>query len=103
MIMIDERRYVIVVNREGILSPIRHIVELESGVPYFQDEFSAWYYDRYHKLNGDEFVYCLSSKEMREKEAQIKKEWDEEVPVAEKKAKWEQWKAEHTKNSEGTE
>ena len=76
----DGRRYVLVVNRDGILSPIRHVVELEAGVPYFQDEFSAWYYDKYNKLKGDEFVYCLSTKEMHEKRTRIEQEWCEEVP-----------------------
>ena len=74
----DGRRYVIVVNRDDILSPIRHVVEIEDGVPYFQDEFSAWYYDKYHKLDGDDFVYCLSTKEMHEQKAIIEQEWDKE-------------------------
>ena len=96
----DGRRYVIVVSRSGIISPIRHIVELEEGVPYFQDEFSAWYYDRYNKIKDDEFVYCLSTKEMHEKRAQIEKEWEENDSVEAKNARWNEFKDAQTKRGE---
>lgn len=89
----DNRRYVIVVNRSGILSPIRHIVGLQEGVPYFTDEFQPWYYDQYRKLEGDEFIYCLSTKEMQEKKTQIEKEWEETMTVEDKKEAWEKFKA----------
>lgn len=84
----DNRRYVLVVNRSGI-TPIRHVVTLETGVPYYTDEFQAWYYDNYRKLEGDEFIYCLSTKSMQEEKAKIEKEWDEQITVEEKKQRWE--------------
>ena len=89
----DGRRYVLVINKDGILSPIRHIVEIEAGVPYSHGEFSAWYYDKYNKLEGDEFVYCLSTREMHEKKARIEQKFDEDVSVEEKRNRWNEFKA----------
>jgi hypothetical protein len=61
---------------QSLVTPIRHIVRIADGVPYFKDEFEPWYYDRYNKLDGDEFAYCLSTKAMREKEAEIIQKYD---------------------------
>lgn len=93
----DNRRYVIVVNRLG-LTPIRHVVTLETGVPYYTDEFQAWYYDNYRKLEGDEFVYCLSTKSMQGTKAKIEAEWDEQTTTQDKKERWEQFKAAQNHN-----
>lgn len=93
----DNRRYVLVVNRLG-LTPIRHVVTLETGVPYYTDEFQAWYYDNYRKLEGDEFIYCLSTKSMQETKARIENEWNEETTKEEKKQRWEWFKDSQNKN-----
>ena len=53
--------YVIVINRNAKISHIRHIVSI--SLPYNENEFKQWYYDTYHKLDGDEFVFCASRDE----------------------------------------
>lgn len=87
----DNRRYVIVVNRSG-LTPIRHVVTLETGVPYYTDEFQAWYYDHYHKFEGDQFHLCNSTKEMHKFVEQVNEERKaleaEKAKAARKKCKF---------------
>lgn len=55
------RGYVIVINRSGPV-PLRHIVDWY--VPYDEESFKEWYYENYHKLDGDEFTYCKGRTEM---------------------------------------
>ena len=74
----DSRKWVIVFNMQSLISPIRHIIELH-GVEYDNAEFSEWYYKHYNKLEGDEFLYVVSTKKMREEEARIVKERDEMI------------------------
>ena len=93
----DNHRWVIVFNMQSLISPIRHIVRIADDVQYFKDEFEPWYYDRYNKIEGDEFAYCLSTKEMREKKAQIIKEYDEAMSKAERRNDWKEYCAKNTK------
>lgn len=51
-----EKAYVVVVNNNGLGPGVRHIVETKK--PYDPEKFQHWYYEQYHKLDGDEFVYC---------------------------------------------
>lgn len=53
--------YVVVLNFNGPV-PLRHIIDTK--VPYNQNNFQSWYYGQYHKLNGDEFVFCASQEDM---------------------------------------
>ena len=83
----DNRRWVIVFNMRSLISPVRHMIELHD-VEYDEAEFAKWYYDRYNKLEGDEFVYVVSTKKMREKEAQIVKEYDDAMSKEERRKNW---------------
>lgn len=56
------RSFVVVVNKEG-LAHVRHVVEVED---YDRDEFIEWYYGIFHKLDGDEFIFCPTCKERDE-------------------------------------
>lgn len=94
----DGRKYVIVFNMQSLISPIRHIVELHENA-YDKESFAAWYYENYRKLDGDDFLYCTSSKEMRENDARIKKEWDETTTPEEARRRWNLWKeSQHNEN-----
>ena len=53
--------YVVVINKKDDITPLRHIVTTHH--PYVQEEFMAWYYSQYCKLDGDEFIYCPTRKE----------------------------------------
>ena len=53
--------YVVVVNKH-YPATLRHIVAIK--IPRSRDEFIAWYYSEYHKLDGDEFVYCPTRSDM---------------------------------------
>ena len=55
-----EESYVIVVNRSGPI-PLRHIVSITT--PWDKDSFTAWYYSQYHKLAGDDFIFCADREE----------------------------------------
>lgn len=65
--MADNRKYVVVANRQSIGPAVRHIAEVfedllnEQAMRNFQNS----YYEKYRKLDGDEFFYCKSTKEMR--------------------------------------
>lgn len=48
--------YVIVINRNDDIVPLRHIVTIYE--PYDEGDFKEWYYSEYTELDGDEFVYC---------------------------------------------
>ena len=63
--------YVVVVNKH-YPATLRHIVEIK--VSRSRDEFIAWYYGEYHKLDGDEFVYCPTRADM-ENYIKTFKEW----------------------------
>lgn len=95
----DGRKYVIVFNMQSIISPIRHIVELHD-MQFDEKEFTAWYYEDYNKLEGDEFAYCASSKEMREKQAEISKIFYAQESQEERKKKWREY-CENNKKVEG--
>ena len=71
----DNRRWVIVFNMSALISPVRHIVELRD-VEYNEAEFAKWYYERYHKLEGDQFVCFESTKGMKNGEKEIIDEYD---------------------------
>jgi hypothetical protein len=90
----DNRRWVIVFNMQSLISPIRHMIELHD-VEYNEAEFAEWYHERYNKLEGDEFVYVVSTKKMREKEAQIVKDYDESFSKEERRAKFNEWRSTH--------
>jgi hypothetical protein len=85
---------------QSLITPIRHIVRIEDSVPYFNDEFQAWYYDKYRKLEGDEFAYCLSTKAMKEKEAEIIKEYDEAMSKEERRKNWKEYCENNAKKGE---
>ena len=53
--------YVIVINRNSPV-PLRHVIEMKTHMN--EEEFKNWYYNIYFKLNGDEFIYCNSHKNM---------------------------------------
>lgn len=57
-----EKPCVVVVNYKCYISPVRHVVEVKN--PYDEDDFKKWYYEEYHELDGDEFIYCPSHAEM---------------------------------------
>ena len=54
---------VIVINRKSGI-PVRHIITISE--PYDETAVRNWYYDNYHKLDGDEFIYCETSKARNE-------------------------------------
>ena len=62
--------YVVVLNRKSPI-PLRHIVSI-SG-PYVREEFENWYYTEYHKLDGDDFVFCENSQQMQKCVAEAEK------------------------------
>ena len=53
--------YVIVINKNSPV-PLRHVVEMT--IHMNKEEFKYWYYNIYHMLDGDEFIYCNSHKDM---------------------------------------
>lgn len=83
----DNRRWVIVFNMQSLISPIRHCIELRD-VEYDETEFTDWYYERYNKLKGDEFAFCMSTKQMREEEARIIKAYDDAMSKEERRKNW---------------
>lgn len=54
-------QYVIVINKNSPV-PLRHVVEMTTHMN--KEEFKDWYYNIYHMLEGDEFIYCNSHKDM---------------------------------------
>lgn len=64
----EDKEYVVIINRTGPI-PLRHIVTISA--PYNEDSFAAWYYEHYHKLEGDEFIHCTSRREMETFVAQL--------------------------------
>lgn len=70
--MQNQKNYVVVINRNGPI-PLRHIVENkgESDPAAFRD----WYYSNYHTLEGDEFIFIPSSRELKQWLDQYEKEW----------------------------
>lgn len=90
----DNRRWVIVFNMQSPISPIRHIIELHD-VEYDESEFSNWYHEHYNKLDGDQFICFESTKEMKNGEAQIVKEYDAMMPKEKRREKLKKWKAEN--------
>lgn len=92
----DDRKWVIVLNMQSLITPIRHLIELHD-VEYDKAEFAEWYYERYYKLDGDEFYYCLSTKEMRKKESQIIKEYDETMSKEERRKNWKEYCSKNAK------
>ena len=54
--------YVVVLNRETPGPALRHIVRTEK--PYDKESFQGWYYNWYFKLDGDEFIYCPTRKDV---------------------------------------
>ena len=63
---------VIVINRNGPVW-LRHIITIPDG-RYNPECFKDWYYDEYHELPGDEFVYCSTRRERDELIERIKQE-----------------------------
>lgn len=57
-----DQTYVVVVNYKGHFTPVRHIVEIKE--PYNEADFKKWYYEEYHQLDGDEFIFCPSHSHM---------------------------------------
>ena len=55
------QKYVIIINNNNPV-PLRHVIEIKDS--YNEEEFKSWYYNIYFKLNGDEFIYCDSHKNM---------------------------------------
>ena len=51
---------VVVFNKNSII-PLRHIVTINE--PYDEATFKSWYYNNYHKIDGDEFIYFYTSNE----------------------------------------
>ena len=86
----DARNWVIVYNMNSLVTPIRHIVELHN-VDMIRINFKEWYYKRYNQLEGDEFVYCSSTKEMREEEARIIKIYDEMMSKEDRRKNWKEY------------
>lgn len=52
---------VVVYNKNDVIIPLRHIVSVDE--PYNEASFKGWYYENYHKLDGDEFVFCATRQE----------------------------------------
>lgn len=92
----DNRRWVIVFNMQSLISPVRHIVELHD-VEYDEVEFAKWYYERYNKLEGDQFICFESTKDMKNGECKIIQEYDEAMSKEERRKNW---KEHCTKNVE---
>lgn len=67
----DDESYVVVVNRNGLV-PIRHIVAVED---YDRDKFIKSYYASYHKLEGDEFVFCPTREDRDRVVRELEKEF----------------------------
>ena len=86
----DAKNWAIIYNMNSLITPIRHIVELRD-VDMICLDFQSWYYERYNKLEGDEFVYCTSTRKMREKEAQIVKEYDEAMSKEDRRKNWKEY------------
>lgn len=61
----DDRKFVVVINTKCI-PLVRHVIEIKEEHDLNVEEFKAWYYDIYHKLDNDRFMFCDSEKEMRE-------------------------------------
>jgi hypothetical protein len=89
-------------NMQSLVTPIRHIIELNGDV-YDEAEFVKLYYERYNKLEGDEFTFCLSTKQMREKEAEIVKEYDEAMSKEERRKNWKEYCAQSAEKGSATE
>lgn len=53
---------VVVFNQNNNI--VRHIITVNE--PYDEATVKSWYYDNYHKRDGDKFIYCATSKERRE-------------------------------------
>lgn len=96
----DGRKYVIVFNMQSLISPIRHIIELKE-MEYDKDEFANWYYESYNKFQDDQFVYCTSSKEMREQKEEICKLYYATESVEDRKKRWKQYCEKNKKKTEG--
>lgn len=56
-----DKSYVVVVNKNGIISPVRHVVSIYE--PYDEEDFKKWYYTDYKELEGDVFIHCPTRKE----------------------------------------
>lgn len=52
----ENKSYVIVINEDGIISPVRHVVTIHES--FDEDDFKKWYYSEYRELEGDKFIYC---------------------------------------------
>ena len=68
-----DKQYVVIVNRNAYISPIRHIVTIH--YPYDENEFKEWYYNDYHEFDDDEFIHCLSKAEMEETVRKVTEEY----------------------------
>jgi hypothetical protein len=91
----DNRRWVIVFNMQSLISPIRHIIELHD-VEYNEAEFAEWYYERYNKLEGDQFICFESTKNMRVGEAEIIQRYDEAAAKEERRENWKEYCAKNS-------
>ena len=56
-----DQKYVIIINNNNPV-PLRHVIEMTTHMN--EEEFKDWYYNMYHRLDGDEFIYCDSHKNM---------------------------------------
>lgn len=52
----EDKSYVIVINENCEISPVRHVVTVHE--PFDEDDFKKWYYSEYRELVGDKFIYC---------------------------------------------
>lgn len=68
-----DKQYVVIVNRNAYISPIRHIVTIHN--PYDENEFKEWYYNDYHEFDDDEFLLCVSKAEMEETVRKVQEEY----------------------------
>lgn len=69
-----DNHYMIVCNFNTDGPPIRHIVKL-SDLDTSTLNFKNWYYERYNRLDGDEFIYCASKDDMLMKKEEIKNKY----------------------------
>lgn len=56
-----KKSWVVVYRPEGDYPRVRHIVTITG--PYKEDEFKEWYYESFHKLDGDAFKHCCTENE----------------------------------------
>ena len=86
----DGQKYAVVYNHTTGITSVRHVVVVHDE--YDEQSFVKWYYDHYHKFEGDQFHLCNSTKEMHKFVEQVNEERKaleaEKAKAARKKCKF---------------